>query len=256
MELNSIVHSSHKTNTCISHGIIDNNNCVPKPKKKLLLILEEDILETEIGEEKKGKKMNKGTGAGGKNTNFHGKKFEEITNNQLRLLKIGYNENLNLSNTFPKKTPFYLSKSFPDKTITFVLQNGLKTFMKNKYNISLFRCPDEAYIIEYYKDKDIGKNKKIIKVLEKKEQNVEGSVETKLWSGPSLKREYEILLGEKQFSVFYGFCVSNFLKQKLISEEPKYKILNQILKENHIEVLFGEDENYFEILDKWINNFL
>jgi len=29
-----------------------------------------------------------------------------------------------------------------------------------------------------------------IKIVEKKEQNVEGSVETKLWSSPSLKREY------------------------------------------------------------------
>jgi hypothetical protein len=38
--------------------------------------------------------------------------------------------------------------------------------MKQNYDINLFRCPDEAYIIEY-------KNgKKIIKILEKKEQNV------------------------------------------------------------------------------------
>jgi len=55
-------------------------------------------------------------------------------------------------------------------------------YMKNKYNIELFRCPDEAYIIEYTS------GRKVIKILEKKEQNVEGSVETKLWSGPSLKK--------------------------------------------------------------------
>lgn len=34
--------------------------------------------------------------------------------------------------------------------------------MKNKYNINLFRCPDEAYIIEYTN------GKKVIKILEKK----------------------------------------------------------------------------------------
>ena len=51
----------------------------------------------------------------------------------------------------------------------------------------------------------------LIKILEKKEQNVEGSVETKLWSGPSLKREYELVLGN-DFKVHYGFCVSEFLK--------------------------------------------
>lgn len=189
--------------------------------------------------------INKGTGAGGANTNYYGKKFEEKTNNQIRLLNDGY-----IKSSFSKKPKtaydYYLSKSFEDKTIVFVLQNGLKMYMKNKYNIELFRCPDEAYIIEY------NTGKKVIKILEKKEQNVEGSVETKLWSGPSLKREYELVLGE-QFEVHYGFCVSEFLKKKLISDEKKYTILNTIFNENSIIVLFGDDENYFETFDNWFN---
>jgi hypothetical protein len=82
---------------------------------------------------------------------------------------------------------------------------------------------------------------------------VEGSVETKLWSGPSLKREYELVLGN-DFEVHYGFCVSEFLKKKIISEVKKYKILNTILHENNIPVLFGDDENYFETLDGWFNS--
>lgn len=131
----------------------------------------------------------------------------------------------------------------------FVLQNGLKMYMKNKYNIDMFRCPDEAYIIEYTS------GRKVIKILEKKEQNVEGSVETKLWSGPSLKREYELVLG-KEFEVFYGFCVNKFLKNKLISSEKKYTTLNTIFNESNIEVLFGDDETYFETFDTWLNNSL
>jgi hypothetical protein len=192
--------------------------------------------------------INKGTGAGGANTNYYGKKFEDKTNNQQRLLELGYTINSFTKN--PKKAyDYYLSKTFEDKIIVFVLQNGLKIYMKNKYNIDLFRCPDEAYIIEY-------KNgRKVIKILEKKEQNVEGSVETKLWSGPSLKREYELVLGA-EFEVFYGFCVSKFLKNKLISNEKKYTILNTIFKETNIAVLFGDDENYFETLDKWFNSSL
>ena len=188
---------------------------------------------------------NKGTGAGGANTNYYGKKFEEKTNNQQRLLEIGY-----IKESFtqkPKKAyDYYLSKTFDDKTIVFVLQNGLKMYMKTKYNIDMFRCPDEAYIIEYTS------GRKVIKILEKKEQNVEGSVETKLWSGPSLKREYELALGN-DFTVFYGFCVSEFLKQKLISNDKKYTILNTIFNENNITVLFGDDENYFETFDMWLN---
>ena len=192
--------------------------------------------------------INKGTGAGGANTNYYGKKFEDKTNNQQRLLELGYTINSFTKN--PKKAyDYYLSKTFEDKIIVFVLQNGLKIYMKNKYNIDLFRCPDEAYIIEY-------KNgRKVIKILEKKEQNVEGSVETKLWSGPSLKREYELVLGA-EFEVFYGFYVSKFLKNKLISNEKKYTILNTIFKETNIAVLFGDDENYFETLDTWFNSSL
>jgi hypothetical protein len=179
---------------------------------------------------------------------LYGKKFEEKTNNQQRLLELGYTKNSFTKN--PKKAyDYYLSKTFEDKTIVFVLQNGLKFYMKNKYNIHLFRCPDEAYIIEY------NNGRKVIKILEKKEQKVEGSVETKLWSGPSLKREYELVLGS-DFEVFYGFCVSEFLKNKLVSNEKKYTVLNTIFNENNIAVLFGDDENYFETFDAWINSSL
>jgi hypothetical protein len=190
---------------------------------------------------------NKGTGAGGAKTNYYGKKFEEKTNNQNRLIENGY-----IINNFkksPKKLYDYLSKTYEDKTVIFVLQHGLKIYMKNKYNIDLFRCPDEAYIIEYTS------GRKIIYILEKKEQRVDGSVETKLWSGPSLKREYELVLGE-DFEVFYGFCINKFLQNKLISKNPKYTILNIILNENNIKVLFGDDDNYFETFDIWINNSL
>ena len=192
--------------------------------------------------------INKGTGAGGANTNYYGKKFEEKTNNETRLLEKGFIK-YSFTKNPKKQSDYYLSKTVDDKTIVFVLQNGLKIYMKNKYNIEMFRCPDEAYIIEYTS------GRKVIKILEKKEQNVAGSVETKLWSGPSLKREYELVLGS-EFEVFYGFCVSAFLKKKIISSEKKYAILITILNENNIAVLFGDDENYFEFLDVWLNNSL
>jgi hypothetical protein len=105
--------------------------------------------------------VNKGTGAGGANTNYYGRQFEEKTNNQQRLLDLGY-----IKNSFTKKPKkvydYYLSKTFEDKTIVFVLQSGLKIYMQHKYNIDLFRCPDEAYIIEY------NSGRKVIKIIEKK----------------------------------------------------------------------------------------
>ena len=191
--------------------------------------------------------INNGTGAGGSNTNYYGKIFEEKTNNESKLLEQGYIKKSFLNNS-KNIYDYYLEKEFEDKIIIFVLQYELKKYIKNKYNIDLFRCPDEAYIIEY-------KNgNKIIKILEKKEQNVNGSVETKLWSCPSLKREYELVLLENNVKIEYYLCVNNFLKNKLISNDKKYMILNIILNENDIKVLFGEDENYFILLNNWINN--
>jgi hypothetical protein len=152
--------------------------------------------------------VNKGSQAGGVNTNHYGKKFEDKTNNETRLLNDGYIK-IYLQKKYKKVYNYYLSKKFEDKTIIFVLQNALKIYMKNKYNIELFRYPDECYIIEY------NTGKKVIKILEKKNQNVNGSVETKLWSSPSLKREYELLL-ENNFEVHYCLCLSYFLKKKLL----------------------------------------
>jgi len=193
--------------------------------------------------------MNKN--AGGKNTNYFGKLFEEKTNNQPILLNNEYIK-YNLIKKPKKIHHYYLSKILENKIITFTLQNGFKLYMKNKYNIdeiNLFRHPDEVYIIE-----DKVKNKIIIKILEKKSQNVEGSVETKLLSSISLKREYELALGN-QFEIHYGLCVNNFLKNKISSSEKKYIIWNIIFNENNIKLLFGDDPNYFETLNNWINNF-
>lgn len=188
--------------------------------------------------------INKGTGAGGSNTNYNGKIFEFKTNNEENLLNIGF-----IKQYFKGKKNYCLTKKYQDKQVTFVIQSNLKIYMKIKYNIDLFRFPDEAYVIEFIN------GKKIVIIIEKKEQNVEGSVETKLWSGPSLKREYEIVLGNN-FQVYYCFCVNNFFKKKFTSNEIKYNILKTILTENNINILYGDDEDYFKKLKLWLYNLI
>ena len=220
----------------------------PKIKSKdkklnLELIIEDDL---EIDDALTNVLANKGTGAGGANTNYYGKKFEEKTNNEIRLLEQGYQKVLVNRDT---KYSYYLYKNFADYKITFVSQNGLKVYIKNIYNIDLFRCPDEAYIIEYKN----GKNK--ILILEKKEQRVEGSVETKLLTGPIFREEYEEAL-EGKFEVVYAFCVSQFLQNKIMSNEKKFIIFNKLMQKHNIAVLFGDDDNYFETFDIWFNNSL
>jgi hypothetical protein len=188
--------------------------------------------------------VNKGTGAGGKNTNRFGKEFETLTCNQKRLLEMGYVK-FSFTKNPTKVYDFYLSKTFEDKTIIFVLQQGLKDYMKIKYNIHMIRQPDEAYIVEY---KD---GRKVIKILEKKEQRVEGSVDVKLWAPGYLKREYEIVCNG--FEIQYALTVSDFLKNKFTTVE-KFRILSRILQEDNVPLFFGSDKNYFEILDEWINH--
>jgi hypothetical protein len=207
------------------------------------------------------KVKNRGTGAGGKNTNVKGKEFEKTTDCEVRLLGDGYEKKI-IKKT--SKTAYYLRKIIKinnnEFIVNFVQQSGLKFYMKTFYNIEMIRNPDEAYIITE-KHKSIDKDKKIlIKILEKKEQSVEGSVETKLWSSPSLKREYELLLGNN-FIVEYGLCINNFLKQKICMDSnntqikksnKKYEILNKILEESKINILYGDDNDYLETLNKWI----
>lgn len=182
--------------------------------------------------------------AGGSKTNYHGKKFEQKTDNENNLMSLGFcKESFKKSGT--NKYSYYLKKEYEDKNIIFTKQNGLKTYMKEKYNIDIFRCPDESYIIEY---KD---GRKVLKILEKKEQRTEGSVETKLWSSPSLKREYELTTN---FVVDYSLCVNNFLEKKIVSNNKKYIILNKILEESKIPILFGDKDDYFDKLNFWIYN--
>ena len=184
-------------------------------------------------------RINKGTGAGGAKTNENGKRFEDFTCNESRLLSQGFVKNIFKKNKFG----YYLSKKTESTETIFVLQGGLVDYMKKEYDIELFRHPDEAYII---KTPELT----TIKILEKKNQNCEGSAETKLWAAPSLKREYELVCGEK-FKIEYVLCLSDWFKQQ---KNDKYIYLNMILEENDIKILYGSDPDYFQKLDNWIKD--
>jgi hypothetical protein len=186
------------------------------------------------------KVVNKGTGAGGPNTNFYGKKFEERTDNEPNLLLKGF-EKKRLTRS---KFGYYMEGQINGIQMVFVKQNGFKTYMQKIHKIECIRCPDEAYIIK------CGDRFHVV-VIEKKEQNVAGSVETKLWSGPALKREYEIILGDK-FTVSYSFTLSQFFQEKFSSTEKKYTVLKQILDESDIPIFYGDDEQYQTQLEKYI----
>jgi hypothetical protein len=177
-----------------------------------------------------------------------GKNFELKTNNEVRLEEKGF-----VRKTMDKtKYGYYYCKLVEeDKEVIYVTQNGMRIFMKREYGKDIFRFPDEAYLIRKVGDGFIGKVD--VKILEKKSQKCAGSMETKLWSGPSLSREYELMLGSG-FRVEYSFCLNHFLGMKLYSgvSGNKYVYLSRILNENGIRVFMGDSDEYFEELDRWI----
>jgi hypothetical protein len=190
---------------------------------------------------------NKGTGAGGTTTTINGSSFENKTDNISRLLSNGFIHK-NIPGCKPdSKFGFYLIKEVsPTESITFLKQGGLKQYFNHFFKKEMCRAPDEAYL---FRKGDTY----TLKILEKKNQNTAGSVDTKLLAGKGFIDEYEFLLGE-QFSIRYGFCISSFLKKDYVADSIKSKALRHINKKYGIDVLFGDDENYYETLDVWINS--
>ena len=172
---------------------------------------------------------NRGTGAGGANTNPKGKTFEEETSNEHRLLENGFT-----------KTKYTLEKDNISEKISYVSQGSLKKYMKEKYGKALFRNPD-------------GRKPHLL-ILEKKAQNVAGSVDTKLLAGPLFREEYELSL-DNEFIVHYAFCVSSFLQTYIESDKTKWVIFNKLMEKHDIPILFGDSPDYFSTLDAWISKY-
>jgi len=194
--------------------------------------------------------INKGTGAGGARTNLFGKAFESKTNNEARLIDMGFERGFLNKKSITKNNFDYLSKKIDDdKTIIYCTQHGLKHYIKQEYDILLDRLPDEAYIVK----SNTGKSKTVLKILEKKAQNVSGSVIDKLFNGPTFREvEYQMVLGDN-FDVKYAYCVSEYLKKQINSEKSeRYKRLKNYYIKQDIPFLYGDDADYFETLDAWI----
>ena len=182
--------------------------------------------------------INKGTGAGGANTNVNGLSYEEKTD-----LKTEYSNCVINEKYHTKKISFHLFIN-----VEFVNANK-KAFHKymesmGEKNASIqpaagCKEPDEAYIDE---------NRKYIYIIEKKFQKGTGSVDEKIQTGPFKQQHYRKMF--PNFKTFYIYCLSDWFKRK------EYESVLEYLQENNIPIFWGNEIDYKSKIIHFISNSL
>ena len=176
------------------------------------------------------KKINKGTGAGGKKTNKNGLLFE--------------NTSLFSENKIITCEQHFINKKCFEK---FILNN--QTYY-NSTKYSLYNL-----IPDY--DKDVCKNKKLIPdeffvnleqkqiyILEKKFQQTSGSVDEKIQSADFKRFHYKKIF--PNYSIHFSFVFNDWFKKN------KYKSEFEYFNLQNIQFFFNSDENYFSNIINWL----
>jgi hypothetical protein len=197
---------------------------IPKKIKKtssIPLICEEDIIE----EDATHIIINKGTGAGGANTNINGLSYEDKTNLEELFSEINIDKKMGTKTIKFINYDYEFINANKSKLYKYLEQNGEKN--NTLQQAAGCKEPDEAYI-------DV--SRKIIFIIEKKFQQTPGSVDEKIQTGPFKKIHYS-----KQFpnyTINYVYCLSDWFKR------DEYKSVLDYLQENNIPVFWGNDVEY------------
>ena len=177
--------------------------------------------------------VNNGTGAGGANTNNHGLPYEELTDLHTEFQtfsKIDYGSIIRFNYPYDEKSYIYTK------------QSNLFKCMRNKINTEIPKAhgcknPDECYI---------DTENKVIFIIEKKFQQVSGSVcekiqtpDFKIWQYSRTFQGYEIV---------YVYCLSDWFKKNCKAEL-------EYLEYKHIPVFWGTDQNYKSKMINFITNY-
>ena len=193
----------------------------PKPKFKIV----------KSTTNKKSNLKNKGTGAGGSNTNKNGLPYEEITdlndkitiiktNNYSNIIKFNNNEKL-----FIKTKQSNLFKCMKDETNTNIEKaHGCKN-------------PDECYI-----DKD----SKNMFIIEKKFQQCSGSVCEKIQTVHCKVWQYSRTFPD--YNIIYMYCLSDWFKKNCIAELEYLDFMN-------ISYFWGNSTTYKDDIINFIINY-
>lgn len=174
----------------------------------------------------------KGAGAGGSNTNKNGLSYENKTS-----LESEYT--LKIKNRYYEEIYFNQNK---EKKYYFTKQGNLFQFLKNDINTLIDKAhgcknPDECFI---------DNEQKYIFIIEKKFQQVGGSVCEKIQTAPFKLWQYQRTF--PKYKIIYIYCLSDWFKNNCKAELDYLKL-------NNIPIFWGSDIEYKNNIVKFIINY-
>jgi len=202
-------------------------NLTPKTIKikKKSLVLHDSTINKEIHIK------NKGTGAGGSNTNKNGLPYEKLTELDNRI-------------TIVEKSKFSSKIKFEHNSRIFVKtkQSNLFKYMKDKIDITIPKAhgcknPDECYIDNELKN---------MFIIEKKFQQCSGSVCEKIQTPDFKVWQYSRTFPD--YNIIYIYCLSDWFKKNCIAEL-------EYLNFKGIPYFWGSSETYKNDIIKFIINY-
>ncbi len=174
---------------------------------------------------------NRGTGAGGANTNINGLGFESATEPQECfeiLKKHQHHQEIRFFNC--QKTYIYTKQSRFSKYMGDNIDKTIKALHGAKH-------PDEVYIDE---------EEKVVFIIEKKFQQCGGSANEKLQTYSAKIRNYQRRIPE--YKIVYIYCLCDWFRNNCEAEI-------EYLKEDNIPVFWGTRETYKNDIVNFIVNF-
>lgn len=170
--------------------------------------------------------------------------FYHFTNNVPFLYSAGFatcsEQNTSTGILLKKGQQVYLSKE------------AFKPFFTGYCGITPFHSPSESYVTLPNTPEDCT----VVKIVEKKaDMYNDRSFEMKVWSSISLKKEYEITLGER-FRIEYAICLNSMAETQFKNLNiRKSNIIHALLQENNVTLFFGEQTDYLKQLNEWTETF-
>ena len=176
--------------------------------------------------------INKGTGAGGSNTNKNGLSYEDLTN-----LNTEYN--ILSNNKTHSIIQFYKNNQ---RTFTLTHKTHLYKYMEKNTETTTPKAhgckyPDECYIDEI---------SKMIFIIEKKFQQVPGSVCEKIQTPHFKLWQYNRTF--PKYHTVYIYCLTEWFKNNCVAEL-------QYLEHIKIPIFWGNDINYKNKIIDYILNY-